>query len=82
MPRTLGADGHSCYAKAYRRLSEKGGSCVSYAPIYGSLPGGQALDVAIAAVAARDGRGPDRICSVKFDAEGNCGVIACRFGAE
>ena len=76
----LGADGHLCYAGHYRRLGEDHPTRRAYTPLYGSLPGGQAFDVALAALAAQAGQGPDRICSVKCDVEGNCGVVACRFG--
>ena len=75
----VGADGHRCYADAYRRLAEGHPRVVAYSPLYGSLPGGQAFDVAIAALAAQAGEGPDRIWSIKCAAEGNCGAISCRF---
>jgi len=75
----LGADGHICCAAHYRRLAETAGSPVVYTPLYGSLPGGQAFDVAIAAMAAEQGLGPNRVCSIKCDANGNCGVIECDF---
>ncbi len=78
----LGADGHICSAGDYRRVAKDAVSPVAYAPVYGSLPGGQAFDIAIAAVAAEQGLGPPRICSVKCDAEGNCGVVECHFGPE
>lgn len=78
----LGADGHLCCADGYRRLSEKAHTPVAYTPLYGSLPGGQAFDVAIAAIAAEQGLGPERVWSVKCDADGNCGVIVCRFGRD
>lgn len=78
----LGADGHTCYAEQYRRLSESAGDRVAYTPLYGSLPGGQALDIAIAAIAAEQGLGPHQVCSVKCDASGNCGVVQCHFGRE
>lgn len=78
----LGADGHTCCADDYRRLSEHCTSRASYAALYGSLPGGQAFDVAIAALAAGQGLGPGRVRSVKCDAQGNCGVIECHFGRE
>lgn len=75
----LGADGHTCCAADYRRLSETAGARMAYTPVYGSLPGGQAFDVAIAAVAAEQDSGRHRVCSVKFDANGNCGVVECVF---
>jgi 3-oxoacyl-[acyl-carrier-protein] synthase II len=76
----LGADGHTCYAREYRRLAESAGDRVAYTPLYGSLPGGQAFDIAIAAIAAEQGLGPRRVCCVKCDAWGNCGVVECHFG--
>ena len=75
----LGADGHHCYAEQYRRIGENHPATLAHSPLYGSLPGGQAFDVAIAAVAAQAGQGPERICSVKCDADANCGVITCHF---
>jgi 3-oxoacyl-[acyl-carrier-protein] synthase II len=75
----LGADGHTCCAADYRRLAERAAAQAVYSPVYGSLPGGQAFDIAIAAAAAEQGSGFNRICSVKFDADGNCGVIECTF---
>ena len=75
----LGADGHTCYARDYQRLFEQAQRCTAYTPLYGSLPGGQAFDVAIAAVAA-ESEPRQRICSVKCDAQGNCGVIECYLG--
>jgi len=75
----LGADGHTCCAANYRRLSETAATQTAYTPVYGSLPGGQAFDVAIAAIAAEQDSGCSRICSVKCDANGNCGVIECTF---
>ncbi len=76
----LGADGHTCYARDYRRLSELAARCIAYTPLYGSLPGGQAFDVAIAALAAEQESEQQPIYSVKCDAHGNCGVIECLFG--
>ncbi len=73
----LGADGHTCCAADYRRLSEAAATQAAYAPVYGSLPGGQAFDVAIAAAVAEQDSGSRHICSVKCDANGNCGVIEC-----
>ncbi len=76
----LGADGHTCYAKEYRRLWENAGDRVAYTPLYGSLPGGQAFDIAIAAIAAEQGLGRHQVCCVKCDAWGNCGVVECHLG--
>jgi 3-oxoacyl-[acyl-carrier-protein] synthase II len=76
----LGADGHTCCAEDYRRLSEGVVSRTAYTPLYGSMPGGQAFDVAIAAISAEHNLGYDRFCSVKCDAQGNCGVIECHLG--
>ncbi len=76
----LGADGHTCCARDYRRLSEQVERYAAYTPLYGSLPGGQAFDIAIAALATEAQSEQQRICSVKCDAQGDCGVIACCFG--
>ncbi len=70
----LGSDGHACCANAYRRFSEHRSAKTAYAPIYGSLPGGQAFDVAIAALAAQARSGPDRICSIKCAEVHGCTV--------
>jgi len=78
----IGADGHRCYAEQYQCLSENHSVRTAYTPLYGSLPGGQAFDLAIAALAAKVGQGPDRVWSAKCDAEGNCGVAACRFASD
>jgi len=75
----LGADGQICCAKAYCRLASEHPSPVAYSPVYGSLPGGQAFDLAAAALAARAGIGPQRVVAVKCDAYDNYGVIACEF---
>jgi len=75
----LGADGHTCCAADYRRFYEAAGDRTAFSPVYGSLPGGQVFDVAIAAVAAEHNPGRNRICSVKCDANGNCGVMECDF---
>ena len=78
----LGADGQVCCAPHYRRLTETSPARVAYTPLYGSLPGGQAFDIAIAAIAAEHGWGQNRVCSIKCDAHGNCGVIECDFDRE
>ena len=75
----LGADGHVCTGRHYRQMVGSPASLVAYSPLFGSLPSGQAFDVAIAAVAARLGLGQSRICSLKCDIEGNCGVVECSF---
>jgi 3-oxoacyl-[acyl-carrier-protein] synthase II len=75
----LGADGHTCCGAAYRRLPEFPNDRVAYTPVYGSMPAGQTFDVAIAAVAAQHERSPKRICSIKCDADANCGIIECNF---
>ncbi len=76
----LGADGHTCYARDYRRLAELAARCTAYTPLYGSLPGGQAFDVAIAALVMEQESEQQPLYSVKCDAQGNCGVIECFFG--
>lgn len=78
----LGADGHTCCADDYRRLYEAAKDRIAFSPAYGSLPSGQAFDVALAAVAAGQKAGHERICSVKCDANGNCGVMECDFSRE
>jgi 3-oxoacyl-[acyl-carrier-protein] synthase II len=76
----LGADGHVCCAKDYRQLSDGAASKIAYTPIYGSFPGGQLFDVIIAFLSAKQETGFDTFCSVKCDADGNCGVIECHLG--
>ncbi len=76
----LGADGHTCCAGDYRRLASHT-QTVAYTPLYGSLPGGQAFDIAISAcLAAEQKMKSPRVCSIKCDAQGNCGVVECHFG--
>ncbi len=76
----LGSDGHTCCGDSYRRFSKRGLARTAYSPIYGSLSGGQAFDVAIAALAAEARLGSERICSIKCDKHGSCGAITCDFG--
>lgn len=54
----LGADGHKCCGAHYLRVLPSNARVAAYAPVYGSLPIGQAFDLAIAALALRDGRLP------------------------
>ena len=76
----LGADGHVCCAKDYRQLASHT-QPIAYSPFYGSLPGGQAFDVAISACLATEQRMKShRVCSIKCDAQGNCGVVECCLG--
>ena len=78
----LGADGHTCCAENYQRLSDGVVSRIAFTPLYGSLPGGQVFDVAIAAMSSGQDLRYDKFCSVKCDAEGNCGVVECHLGRE
>jgi 3-oxoacyl-[acyl-carrier-protein] synthase II len=52
----LGTDGHRQCSAHYPELVPCGASVASYSPLYGSLPVGQAFDLAAAALAMRDGR--------------------------
>lgn len=52
----LGANGHPACGPAYARCLPAGRRVAAYAPLYGSLPTGQAFDLAIAALSRRDGR--------------------------
>ncbi|MDH4100663.1 MAG: beta-ketoacyl synthase chain length factor [Nitrospirota bacterium] len=54
----LGADGHGRCGIHYKTIVPDGASVAAYAPLYGSLPTGQAFDLAIAALSVRDGRIP------------------------
>lgn len=54
----LGADGHSCCGANYRRVLPAQARVAAYAPVYGSFPVGQSFDLAVAALALRDGRLP------------------------
>ena len=74
----LGADGHTCCAKDYQKLSEGVNSKIAYSPVYGSLPGGQLFDVVIGLSV----KPADKFTSVKCDMDGNCGVIECHFHRE
>jgi 3-oxoacyl-[acyl-carrier-protein] synthase II len=75
----LGADGQVCTARRYRDWAARHPDPRIYSPVYGSLPGGQAFDIACAALMAQAGRGATRIQSIKCDARDQCGVVTCRF---
>ena len=55
----LNADGHPCSSAPYRKALAHPAAVAAYTPHYGSLPVGQAFDLAVAALAVRDGRLPD-----------------------
>jgi 3-oxoacyl-[acyl-carrier-protein] synthase II len=76
----LGSDGQACCAKHYHRIYDKAANSTAFTPLYGSLPAGQFFDIAIAGVLAEQDPRYNKICSVKCDAEGNCGVIECYYG--
>jgi len=75
----LGADGQVCTARTYRSWADQHPEPRIYSPLYGSLPGGQAFDIACAALLARNGHGDALVQSLKCDARGQCGVVTCRF---
>lgn len=75
----LGADGQICTARTYREWARQHAGPRIYSPLYGSLPGGQAFDIACAALAARAGKGETLVQSLKCDARNQCGVVSCRF---
>lgn len=52
----LGADGHVRCGAGYANIIPAGASVAAYSPLYGSLPVGQAFDLAVAALAIRDRR--------------------------
>jgi len=52
----LGADGHRRCGTPYVEVVPAGAPVAAYSPLYGSLPIGPAFDLAIAALAVRDGR--------------------------
>lgn len=52
----LGADGHSGCNTFFSEILPSGATVSAYTPLYGSLPVGSAFDLAIAALAVRDGR--------------------------
>lgn len=52
----IGADGHKGSDRLYADVLPKGVSAACYSPVYGSLPVGQAFDMAIAALSIREGR--------------------------
>ncbi|TRZ53822.1 beta-ketoacyl synthase [bacterium] len=54
----LGTDGHRQCSASYDAIVPVGALVAAYAPLYGSLPVGQAFDLAIAALAIRDRRIP------------------------
>ena len=71
----LGADGHAACGKGYACFLETASTSI-FSAAYGSLPAGQALDLAAAALRARAGRCGKIIHSVKIDAEDNCAIIS------
>lgn len=78
----LGADGHRECGANYPRHLPVEARCSAYAPIYGSLPVGPAFDLAVAALACRDGRLPEgealagrELCCLKFGRRGHYGLI-------
>jgi len=52
----LAANGNCAEGAAYRRLAQKARRAAAYAPFYGSMPTGDAFDIAIAALALKEGR--------------------------
>ncbi|MBN1141183.1 MAG: beta-ketoacyl synthase chain length factor [Deltaproteobacteria bacterium] len=58
----LNVDGHPPCSGHYSRLLPTGAGVAAFTPHYGSFPTGQALDLAVAALALRDGRLPPGIC--------------------
>jgi len=71
----LGADGHAACGAGYARFLTANSAHI-FSTAYGSLPAGQALDLAAAALQARAGRCGKIIQSIKLDAEDNCAVIS------
>ncbi len=74
-PLVLGADGHRICGRRYRDSFAPERICRSFADVYGSLPTGQAFDVALAALATQRGLLPHHLGCVKLDRNGNCAVI-------
>ncbi len=54
----LNADGHAACGAAYRDILAGPARAAAYTPHFGSLPVGQGFDLAVAALAVRDGRLP------------------------
>lgn len=52
----LGADGHKSCAQYYRQLGLNDRQVAAYASLYGSFPAAAGFDLAVAALALRDGR--------------------------
>jgi 3-oxoacyl-[acyl-carrier-protein] synthase II len=52
----LAANGNCAESAAYRHLAQKARCTAAYAPFYGSMPTGDAFDIAIAALALKEGR--------------------------
>jgi 3-oxoacyl-[acyl-carrier-protein] synthase II len=52
----LGADGHKLSGIHYARYTHRGNQAAIYSPLYGSIPIGQAFDIAIAALSIKDGK--------------------------
>lgn len=72
----LGADGHRSCSAGYADIVPAGAAVTAYTPLYGSLPIGPAFDLAVAALAIRDGRLPPSPCPT-----GTTGAWRC-VGAE
>ncbi len=54
-PLFLGADGHRQCGKGYEAILTKQHTVAAYSPLYGSLPTGQGLDMAVAALSLKTG---------------------------
>ncbi len=78
----LGADGHAGCGAHYPPLLPAGAAVAAFAPHYGSFPAAAGFDLAVAALARRDGHLPQQgtalagpLCCLKCDREGRFGAV-------
>jgi 3-oxoacyl-[acyl-carrier-protein] synthase II len=68
----LAANGNRAEGAAYRHLAQKARRTAAYAPFYGSMPTGDAFDIAIAALALKESRlfpSPDTTGAERYSAD-------------
>ena len=68
----LAANGNCAESAAYRHLAQKARRTAAYAPFYGSMPTADAFDIAIAALALKEGRifpSPDTTGAERYSAD-------------
>ena len=72
----MGGDGHCRSGRRYKQLKLRPENTVTaYTDVYGSMPCGQAFDVALACIDPEKWRPGSSVCSIKLDCAGNAGLI-------